>query len=517
MVDKLPFLTGQEAVSTRPPALWLALNFPRLAVEVFAAPPPAVAVAQQRVVAADTAAEAAGVTPRMRLSSALGLAPGLAACAADPTREAAALEMLACWAGQFSPQLTLVPPHELVLEIGGCLRLFGGLPALLAQVEDGGEAQGFSLRLGLAPTPLAAQWQARAGQSPLTAPLLGEEAATGGVSGRERRVPTSGAAKDPIGGLAWHRHLAALPVTVLDLAAAHQRRLATLGLRRIGQLLALPRAGLARRFGPELMLDLARALGEVPDPRTPFVFPERFAQRLELPARVDDARMLLFAARRLVMALAGWLHARAAGVQEYHLDLTHEDVPPTRLVLGLAGVTRDAERLLRVLRERLDRLTLAAPVTELHLAAEAPQPLAGASRGLFGEAGGEAIAPVVERLRARLGREAVHGLAIVAEHRPECATRAVDWPGTAETVSGGARPLWLLPAPRPLAERDGRPHHDGPLALLTRAERIESGWWDGGEGVGDLRRDYFVALNPRGAWLWVFRDRKGWWLHGHFA
>jgi protein ImuB len=60
------------------------------------------------------------------------------------------------------------------------------------------------------------------------------------------------------------------------------------------------------------------------------------------------------------------------------------------------------------------------------------------------------------------------------------------------------------------------------LSLLAGPERIESGWWDegeaSGEGItGDQRRDYFVARNPQGEWLWVFRDEAGWFLHGGFA
>lgn len=470
--------------------LWLALHFPRLAVEVFAAAPPAAAIANQRVVMADEQAETAGLRPGMRLSSALGLVPGLVVRPYDPARQIATLATLACWAGQFSPQLSIASDTELVLEIGGSLRLFGGLPSLLARVQEDGTAQGFALRLGLAPTPLAAQWQARAGVAP--APL----------------TPSS-----------MQAMLAPLPVAVLDLAAIERQRLATLGLQHIGQLLALPTAALARRFGPALVQQLAQATGELPDLRPPFVFPEHFVQRLELPARVDHAAMLLFAARRLVMALAGWLQARAAGLNECLFELVHEDVAPSPLPLGFATATRDPERLLRVLRERLDRLQLSAPVVELRLSATTIQPLPGRDAGLFGERDGEGIAPVVERLRARLGHAAVYGLAVVAEHRPECATRAADWPqpGSATTAVTGARPLWLLPTPRALAEQRGRPHDDGPLRLLTRAERIESGWWDGGEGRGDLRRDYFVALSTRDTWLWVFRDDRGWWLHGHFA
>lgn len=476
--------------------LWLAVHLPRLAVEVCAARTPAVTVARGRVVAVDARAQAAGVVPGMRLSSALGLAPGLTACDPDPKRETAALETMACWAGGFSPQVSLAPPDEVLLEIGGCLRLFGGLSALLRQVEAGAAAQGFAYRVGLAPTALAAQWFARAGVAP---------------EGPGSTLATA-AGRTLLG-----RQLAALPVQILELDERQRQRLAVLGLRRIGQLLDLPQAGLARRFGPALPQQLARALGAAPDPRPVFVFPERFAQGLELPARVDVADMLLFAARRLMLALAGWLHARAAGLRACTLVLIHEDVPETRLTLGFATPTRDAERLLRVLRERLERLALVAPVSALRLEADVPEELPGASGSLFGEADAQGIAPVVERLRARLGLEAVHGLASVADHRPECATRPTEWPTDVPAAPTAPRPLGLLPTPRALAERHGGPWHDGRLRLLTRAERIESGWWDGGEGAGDLRRDYFVAVSPRGEWLWIFRDGQGWWLHGMFA
>jgi len=489
--------------------LWLALHLPRFAVEIHAARPPAVTVARGRVVAADAEAEAAGIVPGMRLGSALGLAPGLSACPPDPRREAAALEALACWAGGFTPQVSLAPPDELLLEIGGCLRLFGGLEALLARIAAGCEEQAYAFRLGLAPTPLAAQWLAR-----------GEDVGCGDA-GTAPAVTRCGsfltAPYAPPGIEHWPQALAALPVRVLQLDAQAERRLAVLGLKLIGQLLDLPRAGLARRFGPELPLQLAHALGEVPDPRPAFVFPERFAQRLELPAKVERADMLLFAARRLILALAGWLHARAAGLRECVLMLVHEDAPPTRLPLGFAAPTRDPERLSRVLRERLERLTLAAPVVELRLEADAPEDLPGTSAGLFGAAGSAAIAPAVERLRARLGQEAVHGLGLVPDHRPERATRAVDWPLPAAITAAPLRPLGLLPTPRAIAEKNGGPWREGRLRLLTRAERIESGWWDGGEGQGDLARDYFVALSEQGEWLWIFRDPQGWWLHGFFA
>ncbi|MFZ1869739.1 MAG: hypothetical protein WAU49_14755 [Steroidobacteraceae bacterium] len=52
--------------------------------------------------------------------------------------------------------------------------------------------------------------------------------------------------------------------------------------------------------------------------------------------------------------------------------------------------------------------------------------------------------------------------------------------------------------------------------MLGEAERIETGWWDGGE----IARDYYTAVDIGGARLWVFRERESphrWFLHGVFG
>jgi protein ImuB len=151
-----------------------------------------------------------------------------------------------------------------------------------------------------------------------------------------------------------------------------------------------------------------------------------------------------------------------------------------------------------------------------------------ASGGLWqpGEHGGGAAAQapeLIERLRARLGAEAVYGLGVVEDHRPEVAWLQNDPVRNAVNPSMEARgspfdrrPLWLLPMPRQLGERDGLPRRRGPLRLLGEAERIETGWWDGGE----IARDYYAAIDMRGTRLWVFREREAphrWFLHGVFG
>jgi protein ImuB len=175
----------------------------------------------------------------------------------------------------------------------------------------------------------------------------------------------------------------------------------------------------------------------------------------------------------------------------------------------LASPSRDAERLAQLLRERLANARLHQPVEALELEAESFAPLHGSTRGMFGDAAGDAEdwARLLERLRARLGHDAVFGLAAQPDHRPEHAWRRIE-PGEwdpREFRAPGPRPTWLLDTPRRL--------EPGEFELIAGPERIESGWWDG----DDARRDYFIARLPDGALAWVYRETEEWRLHGLFA
>lgn len=390
---------------------------------------------------------------------------------------------LACWAGRFTPRASLAD-GALLLEIGGCLRLFGGLDILREQVTQGLAEQDIAARIAVAATPQAALWLAEGGGNDLDA----------------------------------------LTITDLTWPSGVTEKLTRFGLRRLGELRRLTFSALARRIGKPAATLIARAYGEAPDPRLDFIFPLRFDESIELPAAVENAPALLFAARRLTTALAGWLNVRQGALRECRLDLVHRQ-GATPLPLRFAEATRDGGRFERVLRERLERLQLTAPVERLRLVVDSVDSLPGASGGLFDEGGTrESMAALVERLRARLGEERVFGIAPMAEHRPECATRQAPVGNSVPAAATPPRPFWLLAQPESLAEIAGRPHRRGPLRLLAGPERIESGWWQEGEmsdeGVGDVRRDYFIALTQDQRWAWVFRELKapgGWYLHGWFA
>jgi protein ImuB len=424
----------------------------------------------------------------MAVSAALALAPRLRVAPRDPAAETEALLGLAGWAAQFTPGVALEFPDAVLLDAAGSLKLFGGLAPLLERLRRELEEMGWSAALAGAPTPRGAFWLA--------------------LAGRERFIG-SAAELEPT--------LAALPVAVLRRDKETLAALEAVGVRTLGELLALPREGVARRFGQGLLGDLDRALGRLPDPRNFFVPPARFRAAIELPAEVVQTEALLFAAKRLIVQLAGFLAARSGGAQRFAFRLRHRERAATEVAIGLIAPSRDAEHFTLLARERFSGFALGQPVREIALEVDEVVPLAGRNLGLLLEQGkprGD-WERLVERLRARLGSEAVRGIAVRSEHRPELASVVTDKDDKQPRLDFGERPLWLLESPYPLAEIGERPHHEGPLELLAGPERIESGWWDG----GDVARDYFVARTQNEALVWIYRERGGggWFLHGLFA
>ncbi|MBK8744252.1 DNA polymerase Y family protein [Propionivibrio sp.] len=483
-------------MNSRVKPLWLALHLPCLPLEAnLPLSSPSAVVEQGRVLLGDQAARRAGVESGMGIAASRMLAPAIALIARDRPRETSALQTLACWAGNLTPRVSLVP-DTLLLEVGSCLRLFGGLEAVVSLAREGVQAQHYSVEVAAAPTPLGAQWLAQA----RTQALCSDQTTL-------------------------RQQLETLPVEVLPHKAAEALR--RFGITTLAAVVRLPSAALARRIGREVVRLIAQALGDQPDPRPDFVFPERFALSLELPATVEYATALLFAARRLIFALAGWLSARQAGVREIVLQLQHRHTV-TDVVLRFADLTADGSRFERVLRERLERFTLQAPVESLLLTATQVVPRPHRNQALFEAAQdtADAIGNLLERLSARLGEKQVYAIATHDDHRPECATQAASLFGKVNSgITPGIppvlpRPLWLLEKPELLSYIQGRPCRCGPLTLLAGPERIEAGWWDTRASRTDVRRDYFIARSADARWLWIYRECQApgrWFLQGFFA
>ena len=416
------------------------------------------------------------------------------------TMPAAVLERLALRAEAYTPRVSLEPPDGLLLEVKGSLHLFAGVTGLRLAVTDECRRLGIRAVVAFAPTPRAALSLARAGRALAIldpAQLIGR--------------------------------LAPLPLTTLRWSEGLLERLARSGVRTIGAALRLPRSGFARRFGAAQLATLDALTGRAPDLRQVFRAPLRFRRRRELTGELESHPAILATLAPLFAELGTFLRRRQCGVLELECLLGHRHSPPTRCLMRLAAPLADVRRLTELLGERLETLALPEPVRSCELRTDTLVPHRPDRLHLWqpGEHGGglsSEASGLIERLRVRLGEEAIYGLTLLEGHRPEKAWGRTAPPAIAassrtppESDPGRQRrPLWLLPAPQPLPVEAGLPRRRGPLRLIGEPERIETGWWDGEE----IARDYYIAADSHGVLLWVFREREaphGWYLHGVFG
>jgi protein ImuB len=439
-------------------------------------------------------------------------------------------EALGWWALQFTPRVAWLD-EALLLEVSACERLWGGRLALLRQISS------------LNPAPV---------------PLCLAQGATSLVALARLRMRARGHV--PPADLPGE-----LPLDTLSAAREHLDVLAHLGCRSWGEVAALPRGGLTRRFGKELRLALDAAYGLRPESHRWLTLPDVFDQKLELPALAEGAPELMWSANRLLGALQIWLRARQRGAVALELQWTLDlrrfngvDLPPhQQIAVRTAEPTQDMAHLRRLMAERLALTTLAAPASWLRLRTLETTPWAGASTSFLPEDNrkGDKLHELVERLSVRLGAGQVLSAVAQADHRPE--HRQAWRPALQATRSGeasarpssqpvpqpvsrpdGLSPSWLLREPLRLELRDGHPCYRGVLRRLVGPQRLEAGWWgdddEGADEDGDAGtrrgrpavRDYFIAESPQAGLVWIFRERLAlpvasdeprWFLQGLYA
>ncbi len=456
------------------------------------------------------------------------------ACGAQDVTPPLSREALAWWALGFTPHVVWID-EALLLELSRCERLWGGRRALLARIQS---------------------------SNPAVAGVLSARAAISLVAIGRLRLRLQGGATLPA-------RPADLPLHTLGAARPHLPVLARLGCRTWGQVDALPRAGLARRFGPALGQALDIAFGRASDVHAWITPPDRFEQSLELPERADSAPALLWSARRLLGALQHWLAARQQGVLALELAWTFDQrridgqtLPPMQSIeLRTAEPVQRMDHLQRLLAERLARAAMLAPARAIRLRALDTTPRQAATPSFLPEdqPRGDPLHAFVERVSARLGTAQVRVPVPQADHRPECRqtwqlaervlalqhrapqTRVAEQrrratPPALSPASSAAQqaaqsvpavhappgwpdalsPTWLLRLPQPLDVQHDAPCHRGQrLKLIAGPHRIESGWWAGtvpGEpcdiaAAPVVARDYFIAQSPSAELLWVYRER----------
>lgn len=473
--------------------LWCAITLPALMLEVRPTSPEMpvgiLDVKRREIVAANKHAIACGVRVGQSSTSAWAVCSDLVTFGRDSYAETRAIERIASWAIQFSPRL-ICESQDVILEIGASLKFFGGLNALIGRIKTGIIRLGYSCMLGVAPTPLAAVWLAHAGEG---APVVTEQKHLAGA-------------------------LAPLPITAMRLDGKTHHSLAELGVYRIGDLMRLPRAGLGKRYGIKLLDEIDRALGRQPDPRPVWEMPATFDSEVELPVESTSLGLLSLAYIRLTEELAGFLLAREIAVRNLVLFLDTA-LGTLETHLEFHQPMRKFEDMHVLIVTRLESILLPAPVRKIGLRVTDFVEAAPERRlPIVKQAGTGRLDCVIDRIKARLGKQSVVRLGVAPDHRPEYATQALLSDKDRTKVTGFVRfrwPLLMFSKPHRLREIEGRPSFGrSPLCPIEGPERIETGWWNG----LDIARDYYRVNGHNGAEHWVYHDRfcDKWFLHGHF-
>ncbi|GJE38014.1 protein ImuB [Methylobacterium persicinum] len=465
-----------------------------------------------RIVALDGPARAHGLRPgellgrvRARVGVPLHIHP------ADPEAEAKALHRLCRWAMRYAPLVAPFGPaescHGFYIDIEGASHLMGGERALLDDLAMRLARADVPARIALADTPGGAFALARCGAAGSLLVPSGETAA----------------------------HLMALPVEALRLEREVSTGLRRLGLRRIGDVEALPRSGLARRFGLAPLLRLDQAIGRRPEPLAPLAETRTFSGARGFLDPIGRQEDVVAASRSLMDEIAPRLERAGLGACALRLTLHRVDGAMRALEIGLSRPERSPERIAALVSLRLERLgagldagfgfeTVELTVTS----AETMSPRQGT---LGGSGSGERIASLADTLAQRIGRRLVR-LAPQDSHVPERAEGIVPWIAPARPYPADlpARPLVLFAKSEAARDvfataPDGPPHRfrwrarEYRVARAEGPERIAPEWWrESGEP-----RDYYRIECEAGQRLWLYRDGPHgqerpatWYVHGMF-
>ncbi len=462
----------------------------------------------------------------------------------DPEGDSTALDALADWCGRYTPWtassgLESGGAAGIWLDISGCAHLFGGEEALLSDLSGRLARVGYTVRAGLADTTGAAWAAARFGHPARSPAVILPE---GGHAGA----------------------LAAMPVAALRLPPETVNSLERLGLRRISDLAALPRAGLARRFGELPARRLDQAFGQVDEPISPRAPTPVWRLRTAFAEALGREEDIAAAVRNLAEALCNRLARAERGARRLELCLYRVGGRVDTLEAGTSRASRDPDHLTRLLKEQLDRLpeppsnapdalsaAAEAMVETITLAATVSELLQMAQTAITGglERDPDALERLVDRLSGRLGADNVRRFIPRDTHLPERVQASV--PALSDRNPGN-HANWRAARPRPprLLSRPeeieavapvpddppvmfrwrGRPHR---ILRAEGPERIAPEWWrkpppdsSGVAVLDDETRDYYRVEDADGQRFWLYRaglydgdmeTPPRWFLHGFFG
>lgn len=508
LAESLPMPSPAASVARRRSQAWLALHFANLSLAAAydAASSDRRATLDgsawavidddrlKHVVACNEQAWNHGVRPGHRMNAAIALCSSLTLISRDVSAEARLLERIASECLKYTSAVSMQPPNEVLLEVRGSFRLFGGHAALMERVQADLSGLNAGLQSALAPTARSAQWLARASTAPRV--CLPRELAEA---------------------------LGSLPIASLQWPMPIELQLTRFGVTTLADLMRLSRKDLARRIGAGPVRELQQAMGRTAWLHHGWSTPPSYHDRVLLDFEIETTALLEKLLERPLARLKRTLIGSSRSIDELLITLKHRE-GATPVALRLQQATADTAHLATLLHEHLDRLVLRAPVREVMI--DAPRLLVARPRNQSlamdpatrtdVPSASEIKARLLEQLQSRFGVNAIRALTVRAHHVPEraqCAEPPSQAPAAIATPARlPRRPLWLFLEPRPAT----REYRQGLFRIESSPETIETEAWEG----ASVRRAYYRARRRDGVACWIFRDLLSphqWFVHGLFG
>ena len=402
-----------------------------------------------------------GILPGQRVTDAKAILPGLVTVAADREADGAALDQLSRWAQRFTPSTAVCPPGGLWLDITGCARIWGGEQALIDSLMAALERRGIPCRAAIADT-FGAAW------------AFAREAERYSILAPDEHKS----------------RLAELPLKALRLTPETLAALRRFGLKRIGEVMALPRSALGDRFD-DLLERLDQALGDAPEavafahPPTPWFESLTFADFIMTPEDLERA------IAALARGLCRRLGVAGKGGKRFEACFFGADNSVQRIAIATSLANRDARGIAKLLCAKLETVDPGFGIEVVTLRAGRIEPLAEKQLAMD-HAGGDpaTVAPLIDKLGNRLGFHNVWRFALAESHIPErsvARTEPLAAPTRKVWQNGWARPIRLLSRPEPIdviaSVPDAPPRQFRWRRVLRRVrraegpERIAPEWW----------------------------------------
>lgn len=393
-------------------------------------------VAQRReVIDCNTAAQTQGVRVGHTEAEARSLCPGIELLDHTPDADVRALDALGRWLTRFTPVVCRgwegddpsLEPAALFLDLTGSDRLFGGLASLVDLIQRA--LSGGKLSALTSPFPVTTtasnivMLRARLAQTCLhlpaqfaVAPTPGAAWALAVTNGRTPKIVDPATLRDA---------LLPLPVATLRVANAIVTNLQHLGLRTIGDVLALDRAQLPARFGSTLLKRIDQLTGDLPEPLVGLVYETPITARMEFDSPVDAQEHLGLIYEKLLSQILPDLVRRNRGARQLRLTLTPDrgwGLPTITRVIDLSRPHRHRPTLLNLLRNEIERIDCEHGFVRFQLDIPRHEAVADEQVQLFDQKQAEnerELDRLIERLRSKLGAEAVTQPRLVESYLPE--------------------------------------------------------------------------------------------------